>query len=85
MSSISGFCTSFPGIFILIFNRDLVLQLGVLSLPVCKHCNFVGGMEGQWVTQHENRTTNNCSILRNIIQCEWQQLIANIFENNTTH
>ena len=45
----------------------------------------MGGMEGQWETQHENRTTTNNSILGNIVQSGWLQLIANIFENNTTH
>ena len=66
------------------FNRDQVLELGVFSLAVSKHCKFVGGMEGQWVTQHENRTNNDNSILGNIIQCGWLQLITNTFENNTT-
>ena len=31
-----------------------------------------------------NRTTTNNSILGNIIQSGWLQLIANIFENTTT-
>ena len=70
--------------FIMIFNRDQVLNLAVLSLAVFKHCKFVGGMEGQWVMQHENRTTTNNSILGNIIQLGWLKQIANIFENNTT-